>query len=102
MRITDPNVPYIAMHTHPSGLEFSSIDIQKFAMHRNMVMLTAVGNNGRVFALERKSDCDNDMASFLVQQLTEKEQNAIQKTEVIQHLRNFYKEAKRYGIEYYS
>lgn len=45
--------PYIAMHTHPTGGTFTHTDLSLFARDDNMQMLTAVGNNGAVYAVEK-------------------------------------------------
>ena len=45
--------PYIAMHNHPDGLTFSEADISSFLQMRNMKILTAVGNDGTVYMLEK-------------------------------------------------
>ena len=45
--------PYIAMHNHPDGLTFSEMDIATFLQRKNLKVLTAVGNNGIVYMLEK-------------------------------------------------
>lgn len=47
------SVPHIAIHNHPSGLTFTHTDLNNFAEDPNMRMLTAVGNNGAVYAVEK-------------------------------------------------
>lgn len=47
------NAPYIVIHNHPSGELFSESDIQQFLLNDNIKMLTAVGNNGYVYAIEK-------------------------------------------------
>lgn len=51
--IPKESVPYIAVHTHPTGGTFTHTDLRLFAKDSNMVMLTAVGNNGAVYAIEK-------------------------------------------------
>lgn len=47
--------PYIAMHNHPDGLTFSEMDIDRFISFRNMKILTAVGNDGSLYWLEKSN-----------------------------------------------
>ncbi len=51
--IPDFDEPYIAMHTHPDCNLFSSGDLLNFASRSNLRMLTAVGHDGHVYALEK-------------------------------------------------
>lgn len=51
--IPDFDEPYIAMHTHPDCNMFSSGDLLNFASRSNLRMLTAVGHDGHVYALEK-------------------------------------------------
>lgn len=51
--ISDFDEPYIAMHTHPDCNIFSSGDLLNFASRPNLRMLTAVGHDGHVYALEK-------------------------------------------------
>ena len=51
--IPDFDEPYIAMHTHPDCNIFSSGDLLNFASRSNLRMLTAVGHDGHVNALEK-------------------------------------------------
>lgn len=51
--IPDFDEPYIAMHTHPDCNIFSSGDLLNFASRPNLRMLTAVGHDGHVYALEK-------------------------------------------------
>ncbi|WP_195984067.1 minor capsid protein [Clostridium sp. D33t1_170424_F3] len=55
VRIPKEEVPYIAIHSHPTGGTFTHNDLWLFASDNNMKVLTAVGNNGSVYAVE-KSD----------------------------------------------
>ena len=57
------SVPHIAIHNHPSGLTFTHTDLNNFAEEPNMRMLTAVGNNGAVYAVEKMDGFDADKFS---------------------------------------
>ena len=48
--------PHIFVHNHPSGLTFSENDIKGFINSADMALLTAVGNNGSVYALQKSDD----------------------------------------------
>lgn len=56
VKIPKESVPYIAIHTHPTGGTFTHTDLRLFAKDDNMVILTAVGNNGAVYAVEKRMD----------------------------------------------
>ena len=47
------NVPYLSIHNHASGETFSGRDIQKFVADEKVSALCVVGNNGKVFILEK-------------------------------------------------
>lgn len=49
---------YIIMHNHPTGSTLTHIDIESFAKNPNAVMVIAVGNNGKVYAVEKGFDFD--------------------------------------------
>lgn len=102
VKIPDHDIPYIAMHTHPSGLTFSPNDIAAFAKRKNMRMLTAVGNNGVVYALERGSECDENAILDLSTQLNMRIFESKTKKEVMVALNEFFEEARKYGVQYYT
>ncbi len=56
VKIKVPNVDCIVMHSHPSGLTFSPDDLRAFAKHTSLKLLTAVGNDGNIFAIERTAN----------------------------------------------
>lgn len=102
VRIPDQDVPYIAAHTHPSGLTFSPSDIRRFALRENMRMLTAVGNDGTVYAIEKTAQFDWSglLALFRdseIRMAAAKDQKELQ--EIMQQL---LKEAKQYGANFYA
>lgn len=102
VRIPDQDVPYIAAHTHPSGLTFSPSDIRRFALRENMRMLTAVGNDGTVYAIEKTAQFDRSglLALFCNSEIrlaAAKDPKELQ--EIMQQL---LKEAKQYGANFYA
>ena len=58
IRIPDFAQPYIALHTHPDCNIFSPADLSSFVARPNLRMLTAVGHDGHVFALEKTGRYD--------------------------------------------
>lgn len=53
IKIPKETVPYIVMHSHPTGETFTHTDLILFAKDQNMKMITAVGNNGFIYAAEK-------------------------------------------------
>ena len=58
VHIPNFSTPHIAIHNHPSGMTFSPEDILGFASRDSMQMLTIVGNDGSVYALEKTAATD--------------------------------------------
>ena len=100
VRIPDQDVPYIAAHTHPSGLTFSPSDIRRFALRENMRMLTAVSNDGTVYEKTAQFDRSGLLALFRDSEIrlaAAKDPKELQ--EIMQQL---LKEAKQYGANFYA
>lgn len=72
VKLSNPNVPFHAFHNHGSGETFSYTDLICFVNSNNMLSLTAVGNNGNVFNISKKTN-RNDFGyrAFLRQQSSE-------------------------------
>jgi SPP1 gp7 family putative phage head morphogenesis protein len=56
--LLSPNEAYISIHSHPDSLIFSAKDLQIFAANLNMQMMSAVGNDGTIYILQRTDDYD--------------------------------------------
>lgn len=56
VQATRINVPHIIMHNHPSGLTFTHNDVQQFVKNPSTRIVSAVGNNGNVYLLEKMPD----------------------------------------------
>lgn len=58
--VQPPNMktPHILTHTHPSGGSFTSSDLSAFCRRDNLKILTAVGNDGHVYAVEKMRNFD--------------------------------------------
>lgn len=72
------------------------------AANPNMRILTAVGNNGVVYALERTLQCDEIALHDLEQRLQKAIEKTKTRTEVYQALNIFFREVKQHGIHHYS
>ncbi|MDL2232252.1 hypothetical protein LJC63_01560 [Ruminococcaceae bacterium OttesenSCG-928-L11] len=68
--VLDQDVPYIAIHNHPSGGGFTHQDVDMFAMYPNMRVLTAVGNDGKVYALSKTDRFNEPMFKIVVKRLS--------------------------------
>ena len=86
------NVPYLSIHNHASGETFSSRDIQKFVADEKASALCVVGNNGKVFILE-KTD------SFNWVQFGIKTHSFIESSDYNLQVLNG---AEQYGLQYYE
>lgn len=67
--VPNQDVPYIVMHTHPANSILSGADLRQFAKRDNLKMLTAVGNNGHVYAVEKTESYDKKSAMILIHDL---------------------------------
>lgn len=102
VRIPDQDVPYIASHTHPSGLTFSPSDIRRFALRENMRMLTAVGNDGTVYAIEKTAQFDRSGLLALFRDSEIRLAAAKDPKELQEIMQQLLKEAKQYGANFYA
>ena len=102
VRIPDQDVPYIAAHTHPSGLTFSPSDIRRFALRENMRMLTAVGNDGTVYAIEKTAQFDWSGLLALFRDSEIRLAAAKDPKELQEIMQQLLKEAKPYGANFYA
>ena len=102
VRIPDQDVPYIAAHTHPSGLTFSPSDIRRFALRENMQMLTAVGNDGTVYVIEKTAQFDRSGLLALFRDSEIRLAAAKDPKELQEIMQQLLKEAKQYGANFYA
>ena len=98
----DQDVPYLAAHTHPSGLTFSPSDIRRFALRENMRMLTAVGNDGTVYAIEKTAQFDRSGLLALFRDSEIRLAAAKDPKELQEIMQQLLKEAKQYGANFYA
>lgn len=100
VEIPDFSAPYIAIHNHPSGLTFSPKDIIKLVKRKNMVGLTAVGNGGQTYLIEKTNNFDARSLQLALQQASKAIESANNDLERINIMRAFLKRVKEYGIDY--
>ena len=108
------NVPYIVIHTHPDSNIFSQRDLSNFANNVNLKMLTAVGNDGHVYAVEKSASFDAKAVKTLVSDLGESvngiadqyDRKEISYQEVAESLnflvRNCLSELEGHGVKFYE
>lgn len=101
VKIPDQSAPYIAIHNHPSGLTFSPKDILAFAIRKNMRMLTAVGNGGTIYAIERTKSTDEEALLAISEEIYEEVETAKQ-NEVLPLMNRFFEEVQKSGVKYYT
>jgi hypothetical protein len=101
--IPDYDAEYIAIHTHPDGLTFSGADIELFIMRDQLQILTAVGNDGSVYAIQKM---ENYAAADLVKAYMEIENEYPHMMDdpisYALSMASFLKEAEKYGIRYFE
>lgn len=102
VRITVPAESCIVMHTHPSGLTFSPRDLAVFANHTSIKLLTAVGNDGNIFAIERTANTNEAALRLKASKLNEATDKAETKAQVWNLMNAFFEEVQQYGIQYYA
>lgn len=108
------NVPYIVIHTHPDSNIFSQRDLSNFANNVNLKMLTAVGHDGHVYAVEKSASFDAKAVKTLVSDLGEsvngiadqydrKEISYQEAAESLNFLvRSCLSELEGYGVQFYE
>ena len=102
VKIKVPNVDCIVIHSHPSGLTFSPDDLDAFSKNKTIRILTAVGNDGSLYAIERTNNTDETTLENLTSLLMFDMNKAITKAAVYDTLNTYFKEVQNYGIHYYA
>lgn len=100
VKIPDFDTPYIAIHNHPSGLTFSPNDVLKLAKRDNMIGLTAVGNGGQTYVLEKTSDIDTSALYKEIIRIEKQILTTPKDLDKVNIMRAFLKRVKEYGINY--
>ena len=59
VHIDNPDIPYHAFHTHPTGNTFSAEDLAQMAQKENMISLSAIGNDAKIHSIIRTNNADS-------------------------------------------
>ena len=102
VKIKVPNVDCIVMHSHPSGLTFSPQDLAVFANHTSIKLLTAVGNDGALYAVERTTATNESALRDLTKRMLIDVSYAKTKVAVYDALNAYFAGVEKYGIHYYA
>ena len=103
VHIPNFSTPHIAIHNHPSGMTFSPEDILGFACRNSMRMLTIVGNDGSVYALEKTAATDLISLKMAARTLNHTANDpTMPKTAVYNLVTDFLMEISQYGVQYYT
>ena len=103
VRIPNFSEPHIAIHNHPSGLTFSPGDILGFARRDSMQMLTIVGNDGSVYALEKTAATNSCLLKKAALSLYDAANDPSLTRQAIMNLvTHFLGGVTQYGVHYYA
>ena len=69
VQLPNPDVPYIAIHTHPACGSFSNGDIRQFVRNSNLKLLTALGHDGHIYAIEKTSAFEEGSAKQAIRKM---------------------------------
>lgn len=69
VQLRDFNIPYIVIHTHPACGVLSHGDLSNFVDCENLKLMTAIGNNGHIYAVEKSAIYDSNKSSDIVWKL---------------------------------
>lgn len=60
------DTPYVVIHTHPACGIFSHGDLSSFTRNKNLKLMTAIGHNGHIYAVEKSINYDAVAANGIV------------------------------------
>lgn len=69
VQLPNPDVPYVAVHTHPACGSFSNGDLRQFTRNTNLKLLTALGHDGHIYAIEKTSTFQESSAKQAIRQM---------------------------------
>ena len=69
VQLPNPDVPYMAIHTHPACGNFSNGDLRQFVRNSNLKLLTALGHDGHIYAIEKTSAFEESSAKQVIRQM---------------------------------
>lgn len=100
IRISDEK-PYLMMHNHPDGQMFSIGDILTFINLNDTKVLTAVGNTGNVYMLEKLSGYDgNGFKSHVMTMVAKHPEMMNDVDSYIRYMRQALLGGESYGVRY--
>ena len=103
VRVPNYSTPHIVIHNHPSGLTFSPGDILGFATRDSMRMLTIVGNDGSIYALEKTAATNPELLTKAATKLNvSANEPSLTPQSKINLVTNFLEEIAQYGVNYYA
>ena len=103
VRVPNYSTPHIVIHNHPSGLTFSPGDILGFATRDSMRMLTIVGNDGSIYALEKTAATNPELLTKAATKLNvSANEPSLMPQSKINLVTNFLEEIAQYGVNYYA
>ena len=69
VQLPNPGVPHIAIHTHPACGSFSNGDLRQFTRNANLKLLTALGHDGHIYAIEKTSTFQESSAKQAIRKM---------------------------------
>ena len=60
VKIDNPDIPYYALHNHPSGETLSPEDLLSFIFKTNQLGIGATGNNSNAYIMLKSGNSDNE------------------------------------------
>lgn len=109
--IRSHDIPYIGVHNHPSGYTLGYEDVERFLLNPEMKMISAVGNNGNIYLLQKTEDYSfAEFTTYLNNSMinrfgTTDLQEIAQKftpDEYVEFCEKAWKDAENYGFRYYT
>ena len=97
------NEPHILIHNHPSGMIFSPGDVNSFGLRVDTTVLTAIGNNGSVYVLQKLESYDTaGFAMAFGKDCVERLRNAKTASEAADIMQKFLLGVQKYGVKFIS
>lgn len=110
VKLPNPSEPYVAIHTHPACGNFSNGDLRQFTQNQNLKLLTALGHDGHIYAIEKTSAFQESSAKQAIQRMdcaidklltsTLTDEQVLEKAEGV--ISDCIKELQNYGIKFYE
>lgn len=110
VKLPNPSEPYVAIHTHPACGNFSNGDLSNFTNNSNLKLLTAIGHNGHVYAIEKTDSYNATQAQGITDklniQLCKLLKSDLSNEQVLTEAEGLIsesiKELQNYGIKFYE